>query len=451
MEAFYARLKSIQDRHRAAPVTLVQAPMPTSTKIKPKAKVEDDEQKGLDGLNGGGYRPPGSANEPAEVIDGSLPLGVNFSGEEGFGQFLDFQPLYLEALSSGLAYALVRGQAMPKDDAARLAVVNPEYREFLEVLPKLDAVPLGVKQGQKARYSTFLTGTLDYLLDWIARSRPLLDSDSLLKPVVEEFEANWKDEVGKEDGDGGGGAGGADGDKKYCPDCDHMYKKTVYASHLNGKRHKKAAAARAAAGGSTATKKGPGFKDLALLEAKIKGLLNGALATVLEETLGNVERKQAQTVEEADAEADAEAGAGWRKLMDSDDEEDEEEKLYNPKNVPLGWDGKPIPYWLYKLHGLNHEYKCEICGGEVYKGPRNFEKHFQEWKHEHGMKCLGIPNTRHFHGITTISGAKQLHGKLQKEQDDRNWDPKDDEEFEDSEGNVLNRKTYQDLARQGLL
>ena len=26
--------------------------------------------------------------------------------------------------------------------------------------------------------------------------------------------------------------------------------------------------------------------------------------------------------------------------------------IYNPKNLPLGWDGKPIPYWLYKLHGL---------------------------------------------------------------------------------------------------
>ena len=28
----------------------------------------------------------------------------------------------------------------------------------------------------------------------------------------------------------------------------------------------------------------------------------------------------------------------------------------------LGWDGKPIPFWLYKLHGLNQEFKCEICG-----------------------------------------------------------------------------------------
>ena len=33
-----------------------------------------------------------------------------------------------------------------------------------------------------------------------------------------------------------------------------------------------------------------------------------------------------------------------------------------PLKLPLGWDGKAIPYWLYKLHGLNQEFKCEICG-----------------------------------------------------------------------------------------
>ncbi len=35
---------------------------------------------------------------------------------------------------------------------------------------------------------------------------------------------------------------------------------------------------------------------------------------------------------------------------DADDGSDEEAKaIYNPKNLPLGWDGKPIPYWLYKV------------------------------------------------------------------------------------------------------
>jgi hypothetical protein len=51
--------------------------------------------------------------------------------------------------------------------------------------------------------------------------------------------------------------------------------------------------------------------------------------------------------------------------------------IYNPLNLPLGYDGKPIPYWLYKLHGLGIEYKCEICGNYSYWGRRAFDRHFQ--------------------------------------------------------------------------
>jgi hypothetical protein len=32
--------------------------------------------------------------------------------------------------------------------------------------------------------------------------------------------------------------------------------------------------------------------------------------------------------------------------------DDDEQQIYNPLKLPMGWDGKPIPYWLYKLHGL---------------------------------------------------------------------------------------------------
>jgi len=81
-----------------------------------------------------------------------------------------------------------------------------------------------------------------------------------------------------------------------------------------------------------------------------------------------------------------------------EEDEDEDKPIYNPLNLPLGWDGKPIPYWLYKLHGLNIEYKCEICGNYSYWGPRAYERHFQEWRHAHGMRCLAIPNTKEFHG-----------------------------------------------------
>jgi splicing factor 3A subunit 3 len=68
-----------------------------------------------------------------------------------------------------------------------------------------------------------------------------------------------------------------------------------------------------------------------------------------------------------------------------DEEEEDDGRIYNPLNLPLGWDGKPIPYWLYKLHGLGVEYPCEICGNFVYMGRKAFERHFQvrrRWQHE---------------------------------------------------------------------
>jgi len=72
------------------------------------------------------------------------------------------------------------------------------------------------------------------------------------------------------------------------------------------------------------------------------------------------------------------------------DAQDDSEVLYNPLKLPLGWDGKPIPYWLFKLHGLGVEYTCEICGNFVYMGRKAFDKHFTEWRHTHGILILGV-------------------------------------------------------------
>jgi len=136
---------------------------------------------------------------------------------------------------------------------------------------------------------------------------------------------------------------------------------------------------------------------------------------------------------------------------DDASDDDDEAPIYNPKGVPLGWDGKPIPYWLCKLHGLNHFFTCEICGNERYRGRRNFERHFAEAKHAYGMGCLGIPNTKHFHGVTQIEDAQRLWESLRTTVDHDQFDNAKEEEYEDSHGNVLNRATYEDLARQGLL
>ena len=134
-----------------------------------------------------------------------------------------------------------------------------------------------------------------------------------------------------------------------------------------------------------------------------------------------------------------------------DEEQAIDAPIYNPKNLPLGWDGRPIPYWLYKLHGLDVSYVCEICGNQTYWGRRAFDQHFNEWRHSHGMRCLRIPNTKHFHGVVKMDDAVALWEQLQEKQDAEAFKPERDEEYEDSDGNVLNRATYEDLARQGLL
>lgn len=162
-------------------------------------------------------------------------------------------------------------------------------------------------------------------------------------------------------------------------------------------------------------------------------------------TKENVQRKQARTGGERD-DSDVEASDS-----DNDDDPDADDVPYNPKNLPLGWDGKPIPYWLYKLHGLNISYNCEICGNYTYKGPKAFQRHFAEWRHAHGMRCLGIPNTAHFANVTQIEDAITLWEKLKSQKQSERWIADQEEEFEDSLGNVVNRKTYEDLKRQGLL
>lgn len=52
-------------------------------------------------------------------------------------------------------------------------------------------------------------------------------------------------------------------------------------------------------------------------------------------TRENVQRKQAQTGEERE-ESDEEA------MSDEESSDEEEDIPYNPKNLPLGWDGKVI-------------------------------------------------------------------------------------------------------------
>jgi len=219
-----------------------------------------------------------------------------------------------------------------------------------------------------------------------------------------------------------------------------------------------------------------------------------ALSDVLKESVRRAERRQTKTLEEIHAERTAEriaenddddenmaVSAGNiddravkrtfanrilnADINNDDDDDDDDAPVFNPMNIPLGPDGKPIPYWLYKMKGLNVIFSCEICGGATYRGHREFDRHFFELKHSIGMKSLGIPNTKAFHGVIKIKDAQLLFEKVKKTGGDgvratnittatTSSSTVDDggvEEFQDSAGNVVDKKTYADLARCGLL
>jgi splicing factor 3A subunit 3 len=240
----------------------------------------------------------------------------------------------------------------------------------------------------------------------------------------------------------------------YCDACQRSFaKQSVYDGHLGGKKHQRAVLAQQAGTPTAAVPQHAHTQEVARMEALVTGYA-AILADVLAATKANVERRQTLTEEERRAEAEQDAfeldEAAAAAQGDGASESEDEERLYNPLNIPLDFDGKPIPYWLFKLHGLGIKFPCEICGGYVYMGRKAFEQHFQEPRHTHGMRCLGIPNTKAFHDITSIADARALWAKMQADEK-RMVVAGDAVEFEDAEGNVYNRKTYEDLKRQGLI
>lgn len=186
-------------------------------------------------------------------------------------------------------------------------------------------------------------------------------------------------------------------------------------------------------------------RDEALVRA-----FGAVLAGIREDTRANVERKASLTEREREEEAEQVAAeqeealltGGMGYVVQDEEEGDNSDRVYNPLKLPLGWDGKPIPYWLYKMQGLAIGYSCEICSDHVYHGLLNFEKHFQESRHSFGMRALGLPNTIEFRDVTRIKDAfartllLTVAEKLRRENKLEAEDEADMEEIEDEHGNV---------------
>ncbi|OAQ77075.1 splicing factor 3a subunit 3 [Purpureocillium lilacinum] len=377
-----------------------------------------------------------------------------FSGEEGYGKYFDLNTCHDEFLS------------LP-------SVKHLSYLQYLEEFDNFAPNHGGVKRAEKLtdQYFKYVGDLAEYLTSFRKRTKPLEDVDKVLTEFDAEFAEAWKkDEVQgwqSEEGSANGGPNNLSSpDAVWCDDCEKEFKnENVYKSHLTGRKHIKAAEAKkqqkeGGSGGETGPAKGAlstkRIKERAVAERehRVKRLAS-AMSTERSDTRVNVERKQGMTERERQQELENinNISEEPRETEENGQEEGEEgdEKIYNPLKLPLAWDGKPIPFWLYRLHGLGAEFNCEICGNFVYMGRRAFDKHFSEPRHIYGLKCLGITNVTLFRDITKIEEALKLWDRIQQEQKKSRVDDGSIVQMEDSEGNVMPEKVYLDLQKQGLL
>ena len=434
-EEFYKQLEELKTFHKKYPNE------PVENLERAYRRVED-----------GG---PGFAGD----VDGM------FTGEEAFGRFFDLTILHEEYLN-------LPGVKLKK---------RYTYLQYLDIFDVFTPPQCIITNEQKMTddYFSYVGSMAQYLEHFLRRTKPLEDIDKLFSAFDIEFEKMWeensvpgwgKDVTQAKGGASNGPATEGTGEGVWCPDCEKEFKNdNVYKAHLTGKKHIKNAEARKQRGdddvqmsnGTTSSASTQRLKERAIAEREHRiRKLASAMKTEREDTRVNVERKAGMTDRERQQEltalyAEDEAAVANGRAAGKEDgdgsDDDGDEKIYNPLKLPLAWDGKPIPFWLYKLHGLGVEFACEICGNYVYMGRRAFDKHFSEARHIYGLKCLGITNTSLFREITGIEEAERLWEKIQRDKAKVSSKGEGVVEMEDSEGNVMPQKVYDDLLKQGLL
>jgi len=329
-----------------------------------------------------------------------------------------------------------------------------DYIEWLKTWDQFHEIPRYAKYKEKP-YTEYVEGVVAYLRGFLLRTQPVVGVEKLEEQFEKEFEDRWGNRNIP------GWTEPTHKGKLFSLPTDRLFNNdAVMKSHQTGKQYKKKVADMQKLGFEEQKKlvaeSEQEDKRIASLESRA-AKWHDLLSDTIGETVQHLQKKQSQTADEMDADKDDESdedigGDDGGMDVDGDEMENAEDRpIYNPLNLPLGWDGKPIPFWLYKLHGLGIEYKCEICGNYSYWGRRAFERHFQEWRHAFGMRCLKIPNTAHFKEITNIEDAITLYDKLKKDADDQTFRPDQDVECEDIQGNVMSQRAFEDLRRQGLV
>ena len=214
----------------------------------------------------------------------------------------------------------------------------------------------------------FLNDLVQYLLSFHERVYPLVPISKPLALIEEDFNQKWEakavpgwfdsDTKMTDENENGAQVKSMDtghSDPLYCVACQKQFTKdTVFNAHLKGKKHIKAEQALKAtqlaltksqsdasnteidaATALAARKKQLQCRQLALLETKIFRLAE-VLRSFIADTHQLMEQKLTWTEEQLRAELQTE-DAQETEIPEEESEDEDEAKLINPKNVPLGY------------------------------------------------------------------------------------------------------------------
>lgn len=406
-------------------------------------------------------------------------LGRRLCLEEHYSRYINLKKLksYRETtyINGELERLRRKGKIIDIDTHAGIVFEEIDFDTYLKIFDQFSNIPRYFKY-RDSDYDEYIVGLLDYLQGFFLKTHPLLDERTIQGELNKDFEKAWEN--------------GLLTDWRvptnemlyYSKPFDKLFfSEGTFNSHIKSKHYKREYSKylELLDEEKVRMKEQSLEKDRSI--ARKEFLINKfsqLLSVQRREAIDHVNKLQSSTREELEIDKQLEVeNSGFESLVaelqesldksktkegkhsnnvvsesDSDDDFDElQDKVYNPLKLPLGPDGRPMPYWLYKLNGLGIEFKCEICGNCSYWGRRAFERHFSETRHANGLSALGIPNTCHFKEITKISDAQELYSALCKQAKDLSFDDQNYVEMEDSQGNVLPLKSFQDLFRQGLI
>lgn len=363
-----------------------------------------------------------------------------FSYPEHYGAYLDILPHYESyrkfVVQSRLLAPTLESQCPPP----------VEFYKFAENLPAvmLTTTPCIQKLCALDDYEALVAGFLTYLRGFYSRWKPL-DQTSVATDL-ESAEAGY-----------------------------HEFRVTMKTHQLGAAHLKRFTRSYAVWDHALATERGVSIDrvtSVGVKEAQIAKLLSSSLSSVAQATEKHTVRLNGMTAEEVEsarkeedqlfrdslhaasrrnvfvmvdhvarAELDAHDDQAQPTQEDADNDDDE------PKFV--GADGKALPAWQVKMMQLKKMFPCEVCGGEVFKGPKVFREHFTLERHSEGLRQLGVSYDMVYYyiGISRMGDVLKFRDLLSRHFDrvclrKRIREDADNEETQDIHGNVMTAKSF---------